>query len=47
MSCLVEGIRVFFVNPHNGFFATSSVYGRWGCDAGTSVHDRLYSPSTT
>ncbi|GBF95473.1 glycosyltransferase [Raphidocelis subcapitata] len=27
-SCVVEGIRVFFVDPHNGFFHTDSVYGR-------------------
>ncbi|KAI8475202.1 MAG: hypothetical protein J3K34DRAFT_517637 [Monoraphidium minutum] len=28
-SCTVEGIRVFFVDPRNGFFATDSVYGRY------------------
>jgi starch synthase len=27
-SCIVEGLRVFFVDPHNGFFHTGSVYGR-------------------
>jgi hypothetical protein len=27
-SCLVEDLKVFFVDPQNGFFATDSVYGR-------------------
>ena len=27
-SCVVEGLRCFFIEPKNGFFMTGSVYGR-------------------
>ena len=27
-TCVVEGLRCFFIEPQNGFFATDSVYGR-------------------
>ena len=27
-SCVVQGLRCFFVEPANGFFAVSAVYGR-------------------
>ena len=25
-SCVVEGLRVFFLDPHNGFFQSPTVY---------------------
>ena len=28
-TCMVENLRVFFIEPRNGFFATQAVYGRW------------------
>ena len=27
-TCVVEGLRCFFIEPQNGFFAVDSVYGR-------------------
>lgn len=27
-SAMVENLRVFFIEPKNGFFATPTVYGR-------------------
>lgn len=27
-TCVVEGLRCFFIEPQNGFFATETVYGR-------------------
>jgi hypothetical protein len=27
-TCIVEGLRCFFIEPANGFFAVGSVYGR-------------------
>ena len=36
-SCVVEGLRVFFIDPHNGFFNTSSVYGRCGLGSAAPV----------
>ena len=28
-SCVIEELRVFLVEPRNGFFQTGSVYGRY------------------
>jgi len=28
-TCMVEGVRVFFIEPSNGFFKVDSVYGRY------------------
>lgn len=33
-SCVVEGLKVFFIEPKNGFFNTGSVYGRYDDEVG-------------